>query len=143
MDSTLMFHLGPYTLRFSKFNLKVLKTSCVEFYIYIYIWETTKWWLFEYIIEYLWIFKYLCRKITHCMNEVLGGENEGKYRWEKRLEEVSMSPGRLRLLAIQVKVIVLDIWEIMRLILISLNLKGPKWNIYIKKSATCLVEIIK
>jgi hypothetical protein len=58
------------------------------------------------------------------------------------LEEVSMSPGRLRLLAIQVKVIVLDIWEIMRLILISLNLKGPKWNIYIK-SATCLVEIIK
>ena len=37
MDSTLMFHLGPYTLRFSKFNLKVLKTSCVGFYIYIYI----------------------------------------------------------------------------------------------------------
>ena len=34
-----MFHLGPYTLRFSKFNLKVLKTSCVGFYIYIYIYE--------------------------------------------------------------------------------------------------------
>jgi hypothetical protein len=32
-----MFHLGPYTLRFSKFNLKVLKTSCVGLYIYIYI----------------------------------------------------------------------------------------------------------
>jgi len=37
-----MFHLGPYTLRFSKFNLKVLKTSCVGFYIYIYIYEKTQ-----------------------------------------------------------------------------------------------------
>jgi len=43
------------------------------------------------------------------MNEVLGGKNEGKYGREKRLEEGSMSPGRLMLLAIQVKVIVLDI----------------------------------